>query len=168
MKRLDARPLETMASVLQRGGGGNVQTLSTGGGPPAEDAMLGAVARALRAGVVPLAIALVTFAVFSPALWNGFVDWDDEITLYKNPNWRGLGAPQLKYFFTTRLMGHYIPVTWLTFGLDYELWGLNPSGYHLTSLVIYALSMAGLYLLALELLTKATTLGGAAPPRRRR
>ncbi|HBH04258.1 MAG TPA: hypothetical protein DDZ42_20490 [Candidatus Rokubacteria bacterium] len=127
----------------------------------AQDAMLGAVARALRAGVVPLAIALVTFAVFSPALWNGFVDWDDEITLYKNPNWRGLGAPQLKYFFTTRLMGHYIPVTWLTFGLDYELWGMNPSGYHLTSLLIYAASMAVLYFVALELLAKATTLAGA-------
>ena len=125
------------------------------------DARLGAVARALRAGVVPLAIALLTFAVFSPALWNGFVDWDDEITLYKNPNWRGLGAPQLKYFFTTRLMGHYIPVTWLTFGLDYELWGMNPSGYHLTSLLIYAASMAVLYFVALELLAKATTLAGA-------
>ena len=128
----------------------------------AQDAMLGAVARALRAGVVPLAIALVTFAVFSPALWNGFVDWDDEITLYKNPNWRGLGAPQLKYFFTTRLMGHYIPVTWLTFGLDYELWGMNPSGYHLTSLLIYAASMAVLYFVALALLR------GAAARRRRR
>ncbi|OGL01904.1 MAG: hypothetical protein A3E31_10545 [Candidatus Rokubacteria bacterium RIFCSPHIGHO2_12_FULL_73_22] len=126
----------------------------------AHDAALGAVARALRAAVVPVAIALVTFAVFSPALWNGFVEWDDQVTLYENPNWRGLAAPQLRYFFTTLLMGHYIPVTWLTFGLDYELWGMNPSGYHLTSLLIYALSMAVLYVVALRLLAKATTLSG--------
>ena len=117
-------------------------------------------ARALRASQIPLALALVTFAVFSPALWNGFVEWDDQVTLYDNQSWRGLGAPQLEYFFTTLLMGHYIPLTWLSFGLDYELWGLNPAGYHLTSLSIYAASMAVLYFVALRLLGKATTLSG--------
>src|SRR2546426_900231 len=34
--------------------------------------------------------------------------------------------------------GHYIPLTWMTFGLDYLLWGMNPFGYHLTSLLLHA------------------------------
>src|SRR5881296_1264359 len=119
---------------------------------------------ALADWLIPLALALVTFAVFSPALSNNFVDWDDQINLTGNEEYRGLGTAQLKYFFTTLLMGHYIPLTWLTFGLDYVLWDMNPMGYHLTSLIIYAANAVVLYFLALHLLGKATPL--ADGPRR--
>src|SRR5207247_4427875 len=115
---------------------------------------------ALADWLIPLALALVTFAVFSPALSNNFVDWDDQINLTGNEEYRGLGTAQLKYFFTTVLMGHYIPLTWLTFGLDYVQWGMNPTGYHLTSLLLYAANAAVLYLVSLRLLARATTLAG--------
>src|SRR5881392_595368 len=114
--------------------------------------------RALSAYAVPLVLALATFAVFAPALWNQFVDWDDQMILTQNENYRGLGPTQLKYFFTTFLMGHYVPLTWLTFGLDYVLWGMNPMGYHLTSLIIYAANAVVLYFVTLRLLGKAAAL----------
>src|SRR3989454_5448040 len=113
--------------------------------------------------LIPFALALVTFAVFSPALSNDFVEWDDQMNLTGNEEYRGLGTAQLKYFFTTVLMGHYIPLTWLTFGLDYVQWGMNPVGYHLTSLLLYAANAAVLYLVALRLLAWATTLAGLPP-----
>src|SRR5438876_7135476 len=116
---------------------------------------------ALADWLMPLALALVTFAVFSPALSNNFVDWDDQINLTGNEEYRGLGTAQLKYFFTTVLLGHYIPLTWMTFGLDYVLWGMNPMGYHLTSLLVHAAGAAALYLVALRILQKATPLAGA-------
>ena len=116
--------------------------------------------RALSEYAIPLALALVTFAVFSPALWNQFVEWDDQINLTGNEDYRGLGPKQLHYFFTTLLMGHYIPLTWLTFGLDYVLWGMNPMGYHLTSLIMYAATAVVLYFVALRLLGKTTALAG--------
>jgi len=106
------------------------------------------------------ALALVTFAVFSPALSNDFVEWDDQMNLTGNEQYRGLGPTQLKYFFTTVLLGHYIPMTWLTFGLDYVLWGMKPVGYHLTSLLLYAANAAVLYLVASRMLARATTLAG--------
>src|SRR3989449_9420064 len=115
---------------------------------------------ALADWLIPLALALVTFAVFSPALSNNFVDWDDQINLTGNEEYRGLGTAQLKYFFTTVLMGHYIPLTWPTFGLDYVQWGMNPTGYHLTSLLLYAANAAVLYLVSLRLLARATPLAG--------
>jgi protein O-mannosyl-transferase len=117
-------------------------------------------ARALGQWLIPLAVALLTFVVLSPTLWNGFVEWDDQINLTSNEEYRGLGSAQLKYFFTTTLMGHYIPLTWLTFGLDYVLWGMNPMGYHLTSLIIFAATAAVLYFVALRLLEKAAALAG--------
>jgi hypothetical protein len=80
--------------------------------------------------IIPLALALVTFLVFSPALWNGFVvGWDDGCTLVENQAYRGLTWPQLRWMFSTMLMGHWTPLTWLTFGLDYVLWGMNPAGF---------------------------------------
>src|SRR5256712_12847453 len=75
--------------------------------------------------LIPFALALVTFAVFSPALSNDFVEWDDQMNLTGNEQYRGLGPTQLKYFFTTGLLGHYIPLAWPTFGLDYVLWGMK-------------------------------------------
>ena len=106
--------------------------------------------------LIPLALALVTFLVFLPALWNEFVEWDDQINLYENLEYRGLTWPQVRWMFSTVLMGHWIPLTWLTFGLDFVLWGMNPFGYHLTSLLIFAANAAVLYFVALRLLRLAT------------
>src|SRR5207249_8936616 len=77
--------------------------------------------------LVPALIAVVTFATFLPALHNQFVNWDDDKNFLENPHYRGLGWTQLSWMWTTHL-GHYIPLTWMTFGLDYLLWGMNPLG----------------------------------------
>jgi protein O-mannosyl-transferase len=116
----------------------------------------------LNSPAVPLALAAVTFLVLSPALLNGFVEWDDQVNLFENASYRGLGWNQLRWMFTSTLMGHYIPVTWLTFGLDYTLWGMNPFGYHLTNNLIHAANAALFYLVSLRLLGKATGLTGSA------
>ena len=100
----------------------------------------GAVARDVVANPYALAVALalITAVVFSPSIWNDFVNWDDQVTLKNNERFRGLGWSQIRWMFTAILMGHYIPVTWLTFGLDYTLWGLDPRGYHLTNVLLHA------------------------------
>ncbi len=64
--------------------------------------------------LIPYALAAVALLVFSPALLNGFVDWDDHVNLVENPSYRGLGWTQIRWMFSSTLMGHYIPVTWLT------------------------------------------------------
>jgi Flp pilus assembly protein TadD len=118
--------------------------------------------RLLRPWVIPLALAVVTFVVFLPALWNGFVEWDDQVNLYENPEYRGLTWPQIRWMFTSVLMGHWIPLTWLTFGLDYVLWEMRPFGYHLTSLVIFAANASAFYLVARRLMRRATSFGEGA------
>ncbi len=95
------------------------------------------VAAALRRLVIPLAIAVAVFIAFLPALWSDFVNWDDDRNFIRNPFYRGLGFAQLKWMFTTFHMGHYQPLSWLTLGLDYVLWGMNPAGYHATSLLLH-------------------------------
>jgi len=123
--------------------------------PATPDAGLRRIGRTL----VPVAIALATFGVFATTLDNGFVDWDDSVLITKNEHFRGLGWPQLRWMFSTILMGHYVPVTWLTLGVDYVLWGMDPAGYHFTNVVVHAANAALFYFLALRLLRASTSFG---------
>src|SRR5712691_6721859 len=104
--------------------------------------------------LVPVLVALVTFAAFLPALHNQFVNWDDDKNFLDNPYYRGLGWSQLRWMWTTHL-GHYIPLTWMTFGLDYLLWGMNPVGYHLTSLLLHTANAVVFFFVVHRILTQA-------------
>lgn len=105
--------------------------------------------------LVPASIVLLTLISFSPALQNGFVQWDDDKNVLENSNYRGLGWAQLWWMFTTLHLGNYRPVTWMTLGFDYILWGMNPFGYHLTSLLLHAASALLFYFLTMRLLSLA-------------
>ena len=105
--------------------------------------------------LVPVLIALVTFAAFLPTLNNQFVDWDDQRNFLENPHYRGLAWTHLRWMWTTFHMGHYIPLTWMTLGLDYVLWGMNPLGYHLTNLLLHAANAAVFFFVVRRILTLA-------------
>src|SRR5436309_8139654 len=106
--------------------------------------------------LLPVLIALVTVVPFLPTLDNQFVNWDDDDNLVENPQYRGLGWTHLRWMWTTSHIGHYAPLTWMTFGLDYVLWGMNPFGYHLTSLVFHAANGVLFFHASLRLLSLAT------------
>src|SRR5213596_1993271 len=108
----------------------------------------------LQHAVIPLVIAFSTFAAFLPALQNQFVSWDDAENFLDNPHYRGLGWTHLRWMWTTHL-GHYIPLTWMTLGLDYLLWGMNPVGYHLTNLLLHATNAVVFFFVVRWLLTRA-------------
>lgn len=120
-------------------------------GPPAPANRRATETRLLRLGI-PLVIAALTFAAFLPVLRNGFVSWDDDKNFVENPHFRGLGLEQLHWMWTTFHMGHYVPLSWMTLGADYSLWGMNPAGYHLTSLLLHAANAVVVFLLARRLL----------------
>jgi len=104
--------------------------------------------------LAPLLVALFTLAAFLPALQNQFVNWDDKDNFLDNPHYRGLGWTHLRWMWTTHL-GHYIPLTWMTLGLDYLLWGMNPVGYHLTSLLLHAANAVVFFFVVRRLLARA-------------
>src|SRR5213083_1205831 len=104
--------------------------------------------------LAPLLVALFTLAAFLPALQNQFVNWDDKDNFLDNPHYRGLGWTHLRWMWTTHL-GHYIPLTWMTLGLDYLLWGMNPLGYHLTNLLLHAANAVVFFFVVRRILTLA-------------
>ena len=111
---------------------------------------------------LPILVVVLTVAAFYPVLQNKFVNWDDYKNIVENPHYRGLGWTNIRWMFTTFHMGHYQPLTWLTFGIDYVLWGVNPFGYHFTSLILHAATAVVFFFLARELLSIAT--GSAEKP----
>jgi protein O-mannosyl-transferase len=103
----------------------------------------------------PFLIFLLTFAAFFPVLQNRFVNWDDAANLLENPHYRGLGWEQIRWMFTTFYMSVYRPLTWIPLGFDYVVWGMDPFGYHLTSLLFHCANALLLYQIALRLLSLA-------------
>src|SRR5262245_1724552 len=57
--------------------------------------------------------------------------------------------------WTHNLMGHYIPLTWMSLGLNYALGGMNPWGYHLGNVLIHAMNAVIFYFIARRLLIAA-------------
>ena len=115
--------------------------------------------------LLPLGVMAIAFLVFLPALHNEFLTWDDDQVLLQNDHFRGLGRPQLEWMAGAYWIGHYHPLTWLSFALDYELWGLGAKGafgFHLTNIMLHALNAGLFYLLARRLL--ALALPGARGP----
>ena len=114
--------------------------------------------RAWLQWLVALLVAVVTCAALFPALSNDFVNWDDDRNLIDNSYYRGLGWEQLKWMFTTFHMGHYQPLSWVTFGIDYLIWGMDPFGYHLTNLLLHAANAVLFYFVSRQLLSAALSI----------
>src|SRR5690242_692002 len=83
---------------------------------------------------------LLTVCVYYPVLGCGFVNLDDPPYVSKNPRvLSGLAFSGIGYAFTTYDVGHWIPLTWLSYLADATIYGDNPAGYHLTNLALHVL-----------------------------
>jgi tetratricopeptide (TPR) repeat protein len=103
--------------------------------------------RARRAAFVAFVFGVVAFA-YAPVLRNGFVEYDDQAYVYENDLVRGGLAPgSLRDAFVHTVSGNWHPLALLSHMLDCTLFGLNPSGHHLTSLLLHAVNTALLFLL---------------------
>ena len=73
--------------------------------------------------------------------------YDDAMYLTNNVYFKsGLSADFITYAFTTIQGGSYHPLVWLSWVGDYELYGLNAGGYHLTNLLIHICNTLLLFL----------------------
>ncbi len=101
---------------------------------------------------LPGLTAVLTFLIFLPTIEAAFVNWDDETSFLTNTAYRGLGWAQLRWALTTTFLGHWSPLAWMTWSLNYVTGGLDPWGYHLGNLLLHAASVAVLWLVAHRLL----------------
>ncbi len=105
--------------------------------------------------IFPFSVTVLTVICFLPALTGSFLNWDDNVNFLENTAYRGLGPAQIRWAFTSVLFGHYIPLTRLTWSLNYVLGGMDPRGYHLVSLLLHAGNALLVYVVARRLLAAA-------------
>jgi tetratricopeptide (TPR) repeat protein len=100
-------------------------------------------------------LAALAFGVFFQVREHDFVDYDDLVYIVENPNLEsGLSLDAVLRAFSRPYHANWIPLTALSFQIDYALYGENPTGYHLTNLVLHAASSILLFL-ALARMTAA-------------
>lgn len=110
---------------------------------------------AVRKIYIYLSLFVAILIVFGQALSFQFIAFDDIQYVFNNNNIRlGFSISGIKWAFTTFYMGHWHPLTWLSLLIDYDLFGLNASGYHGVNVFIHFLNSILLYL-TLERLTGA-------------
>jgi tetratricopeptide (TPR) repeat protein len=94
-----------------------------------------------RRHVIALLLCAVTVAVYAQVSSHGFVDFDDPDYVLANPHvLGGLSAHGVAWAFSTGHAGNWHPLTWLSHMLDVELYGREPGGHHVTSLVLHVLN----------------------------
>jgi Flp pilus assembly protein TadD len=93
-------------------------------------------------------LVVLTLAVFAPVLRNEFTSYDDHTYVSANRHiQRGLSVEAVQWAFTTTRAANWHPLTWLSHTLDWSLYGANPRGHHLTSLILHAADVVLLFAL---------------------
>ncbi len=88
--------------------------------------------------MVCLFIILSTFSVYWQIHNYDFVNFDDYKYVSDNRHVQvGLTIESITWAFTTFHAGNWHPLTWLSHMLDYQLYGLNPGGHHITNLFFH-------------------------------
>jgi len=83
-------------------------------------------------------LTLSTLLVFWQVRNFDFVNYDDDLYVYKNQHiLNGLTPDGIIWAFTTPNTGNWLPLTWLSFMLDYQLFGPNPGWMHLINLLLH-------------------------------
>ncbi len=91
--------------------------------------------------IVYIALTVVTLAVFWQVNHYDFINIDDNIYVTGNSHIQsGITLDGFRWAFSSTYAEFWHPLTWLSLMFDYQLYGLNAGGYHLTNLILHILS----------------------------
>ena len=100
--------------------------------------------------LICLLLVLIVLVVFLQGVKNDFTNFDDNQYVTENQHVQaGLTWKNLVWAFTTTHAANWHPLTWLSHMLDCQLYGLNPAGHHLTSVLLHSASTVLLFLVLL-------------------
>ncbi len=117
-------------------------------------------ARSPPATVQAALIALLVLLATIPVTTNAFITLDDGLYLGNPLVASGLTPAGIAFAFTSVTALYWHPLAWLSHEIDAELYGTDPAGHYLTSVLLHALA-AGLLFLVLRRLTRAPWIAAA-------
>ncbi len=84
-----------------------------------------------------LSLMVITVVAYLPAAECGFV-WDDDVYVEQNETLRDLEGLSRIWFELGAIPHQYFPMVHTTFWVEYQLWGLDPVGYHVVNILLHA------------------------------
>ncbi len=91
--------------------------------------------------IVYIVLILATIAVLRQVNHYDFINLDDyKYVMFNNHILSGITLDGIRWAFGTRYFDLWHPLLWLSLMFDYQLYSLNPGGYHLTNLILHILS----------------------------
>ncbi|MBF0345393.1 MAG: tetratricopeptide repeat protein [Nitrospirae bacterium] len=113
-------------------------------------AVEGTDARRLLFGAVLITVCLIlmTFVVFLPVRYFGFVNYDDDDYIVNNSRLlAGLTAQNVSWAFTAKQTGNWHPLTWMSYMLDIDMYGVNPGAMHMTNVYLHVVNTILVFIL---------------------
>ena len=91
--------------------------------------------------IIYIVLAAAVLAVYWQVHQFDFVNIDDNIYVTENYHIKsGITLASIRWAFGNRYGDLWNPLVWLSLMADYELYGLNAGGYHVTNLIFHILS----------------------------
>ncbi|MBP6978825.1 MAG: tetratricopeptide repeat protein [Bacteroidales bacterium] len=101
----------------------------------------------------PGILILCTFLTFSPVIRNDFVNFDDFRLITNNPLVINGADVMIRDFFQKNLFSpHFKPLVFLSWNIEYRLFGLNPKVFHLGNLLLHICNVILIWLISSRLI----------------
>jgi Tfp pilus assembly protein PilF len=122
----------------------NDKRITTDANPPSS--RLYSPLRKSESPVLAIALFAATCILYLPALHNDFVNYDDPAYVTHNVRTlSGLSWNNICWAFTATIEANWHPLTWISHMADVQLFGLNPLGHHLVSVLLHAVNVLLLF-----------------------
>jgi tetratricopeptide (TPR) repeat protein len=103
-----------------------------------------------RIAAVCLLLAVVTAFAYRSVRAADFVTFDDLSYVLENKQvQQGVNLQSVEWAFTSFYASNWHPLTWISHMIDWNLYGDNPAGHHITNLCLHAANAILLFLLLL-------------------
>ena len=97
--------------------------------------------------IIIIFLIIASCAAFGRVAGNGFINFDDNIYITENNYIKsGINVENIKWAATAVVMSNWHPLTLISHMLDWHIFGANPSGHHLISLLLHMGSVLLLFL----------------------
>ncbi len=100
-------------------------------------------------GLAVIFLLIIPSLIFAGLRGFDFVNWDDDIYVYNNPLIRSVSPETVGQWFRPQVK-LFVPLPMLSYAFDYQSYGRDAGGYHLTNLAFHLLNtLLVFYLLTL-------------------
>ena len=101
--------------------------------------------------ILAISLFAATCILYLPVLHNDFVNYDDPAYVTHNARvLSGLSWNNIRWAFTATVEANWHTLTWISHMADVQMFGLNPLGHHLVSVLLHAVNVLLLFFVLLR------------------